>query len=336
MLFDFRNSGWSTIKNCGVLFIATWASGAPVQHGLTGDTPNEPVIPEISGPFEVHVTVRFDDLASGSWQRCFDFGNGAFQENIYLTQETDSNDMLFTIVYDGKQDDLFIPNAIREGITDTFVAGVDKSLNMYLKRNGVLLKSETIASLPPVTTTRSNKLIGESNWGGDKPQKGSILGMKVINLDDSPDPFTEMSLLNLPGQMFGAFTASFYLRLDNLSLSNQRILDVSDGTMSESLLLTLDLANMIFEIRQGGSYSHCIFAHGSAAGEMAFWQIQLDNAGFIQFKKNGLLMGSCSDMSIPNTVFRPNTDFGSSSWDATAEPFDGVLLGYRVDLHAVS
>jgi hypothetical protein len=307
-------------------------------HGLRGkDPPNVPVIPEITGPFEVHVTVRFDKLSAGSWQRCFDFGNGPFQENIYLSQERNTDDMIFTIVHNGRQDDIFIANAIRQGVVDTFVAGVDRSLNMYLKRNGVLLLSKAIAALPPPNITRSLKKIGESNWSGDKPLAGVVLGLKVINLNDNPltvDPFTEMSLLNLPGQIYGAFIASFYLRLDNLSISNQRIFDFNNGSSTEVVMLTVSGSKMKLEVRSSGiANKSCEFTHGAALNEMNFWHVGIDGLGQPVIRKGTTTFGIMCNLIVPPTVFRRYMEFGSSAWDATSKPLDGVILGFRVDLY---
>ncbi|MBJ7537762.1 galactose oxidase-like domain-containing protein [Marinomonas transparens] len=130
--------------------------------------------------FFAEATVRFDDLAGGVWQTVFDYGNGPADDNIFLAQIEDSDDMRFTFWRDGVEYALNIPDAIIEGETVTYRAQITSNGLMQLYKNGDLL-GEYQATTVPANVERANKLVGASNWTANPPLDGEILYITVLD-----------------------------------------------------------------------------------------------------------------------------------------------------------
>lgn len=104
--------------------------------------PNTPNIPEVTGPFTITVVARFDNIGGGHYQRLVDFGDGPITNNIVFGQVRNTtkirlkywlNDRLGTTYQ------LSASNAITEGTTDTWEAGVDATGLATIKKNGLEL-----------------------------------------------------------------------------------------------------------------------------------------------------------------------------------------------------
>jgi len=80
---------------------------------------------DITGAFELSVTARFDALVSGSWQRVFDFGDGAASNNILLTQFENTSDLMFAVYQEGIAHIVVAHDALIEGEVANWGVGVD-------------------------------------------------------------------------------------------------------------------------------------------------------------------------------------------------------------------
>ncbi|MFN3260340.1 MAG: PA14 domain-containing protein, partial [Pikeienuella sp.] len=145
-------------------------------------------VEEVGPAFHAEATVRFDNLAGGHWQRIFDYGNGPASDNILLTQVGNSNDLRFEI-YDGSASHSIVANGvIVEGETATWTAQVSDDGLMQILKNGIVV-AEGQGIVPP-DVERANKLVGESNWGGDTPLIGEVISITVD--EDGYDQYTEL------------------------------------------------------------------------------------------------------------------------------------------------
>lgn len=159
---------------------------------------------EITGPFELTVTARFDALSSRNNQKIFDFGNGASDDNIILGQVGNSADLSFEI-YDGNvKRTLVASNAIDEDEVINWKVSVDANGLMKIYKNSTVV-AEGQGQVPN-NVTRSNKLIGQSSVASDDQLKGMVRSLRITNggtqdpeLPPNKMPMVELELSTLSG-----------------------------------------------------------------------------------------------------------------------------------------
>ncbi|RFC64145.1 DUF1929 domain-containing protein [Fulvimarina endophytica] len=139
----------------------------------------------IDGPFDLTVEARFDDLDAGPWQRVFDFGNGAAQDNVLLSQVGVSRDMQFEIFVGNEGHRIVAPNALVEGETAKWSVSVSDSGYMKMWKNDVLVAEGQGAV--PRDVDRVSNLIGQSNWTQDTPLHGMVRFLETVNEGDLPE-----------------------------------------------------------------------------------------------------------------------------------------------------
>lgn len=297
--------------------------------------PNEPDIPEITGAFTVKIIARYDNIAGGWYQRMFDFGNGEYGENILMGQYATSTDVIFHYYTGGydTNEELFLHNALTEGTTDTWEASFDANGRMSVKKNGIELASKNTGVTPLGAHTRSNKLLGRSNWPADTNLEGAILGLQVINHSESQD-FRSMKLLNLQTQIFDhPFVVSAYARFDDLSRSYQRIFDVGNGAGNGNIILSQysDSNAMSLSITTSQASYRCSAFNAIVQGEMALWRAQVTASGIFRIEKNGVLLAQCTfSAGAGEPIFRSNFFIGDSNW-SVHDQIQGLILGLRID-----
>lgn len=115
----------------------------------------------------------------GSWQRLFDFGNGAGIDNLLFCRYS-SEDRLFFGVYNGGSTSYVYSNvgAIRFGVYAFYTAVADGT-NFKIYINGVQIYSEANSTVP-ITVARANSYLGKSNWP-DSYFNGEIPVAKIYN-----------------------------------------------------------------------------------------------------------------------------------------------------------
>lgn len=185
-------------------------------HGLQGHDPptNTPDLPDFHGPFVATVTARFDNITGGVYQRLFDFGNGEFLHNVFLTQVRTTTRIKFGVYQNGINKSFDAYGVIVQGELATWRFGVDADSRMWLEKDGVLV-GESLDGQIPTNVTRNNKLLGSSNWDGNTPLIGLISGFQVKHQNE-PRRLEDLEFKNYPGQIFsGSFTASAYVRFDD-------------------------------------------------------------------------------------------------------------------------
>ncbi len=149
-------------------------SDDPVDPGDPGDgeTPSDPEGVQTGGAFRVDAVVRFDDLDEAYWQRVFDFGDGPSSNNLLLSQVENTSTMTFAIYENTQVYRVDAENAIVEGETASWSAGVDDDGTMWIEKDGARVAEGN--GVVPQVAVRENMLIGESNWPDDTPITGEV------------------------------------------------------------------------------------------------------------------------------------------------------------------
>ena len=134
---------------------------------------------QINGAFELTVEARYDDVDAGTFQRVFDFGNGAGQDEIWLGQVGSSADMRFEIIQNGQAFNITAPGAIVEGDISTWKVSVDETGFMQLFKNGTEVASGQ--GVVPVDVERTQNFVGASNWPADSYLRGMVRNLEITN-----------------------------------------------------------------------------------------------------------------------------------------------------------
>lgn len=115
---------------------------------------------------------------TGTWQRLFDFGNGAGSNNILFARYSSTNYLWFEIYNGGSSVSINTAGGIINNQICHYVVTVNGS-TAYVYRDGVLINSGTFATVP-TTISRTNCYIGKSNWA-DSYFQGDIPIVKMYN-----------------------------------------------------------------------------------------------------------------------------------------------------------
>ena len=156
-------------------FVGTsnWAGDKPLVGEVT-DLTITPFkgIPEIDGAFKMFAEVRFDDLAHGNYQRVFDTGNGPYQDNIWLGQVGNGDDMAFEILTGATTHRITAADVLVEGEMAQWQASVDETGYMRLLKNEKVVAEGQGAV--PLDVLRTSDLVGQSNWSWDTALVGQV------------------------------------------------------------------------------------------------------------------------------------------------------------------
>ncbi len=278
-----------------------------VNHDRSG-------LPDIDGAFSATINVRFDDPAGGQWQRAFDIGNGAAQDNIYLGQSGNSRDMVFRI-YDGDRPyTITARDAIVKGEAAEWTTSVDSHGWMRLYKNGALLAEGQ--GVVPRDINRKYELIGQSNWSHDTPLIGSATNFKMASVNTIPE-------------ISGEFSVFANVRFDNLAGGSfQRIFDTGNGAGKDNIYFGQEGNgdDMLFTVMQGTRSYQVRATDVIKQGEEAHWGAKVDANGMMQIYKNGVMLAQGQGV-VADDVIRSMDHIGSSNWS-----WDTPLIGAVNDL----
>lgn len=165
--------------------IAIVVADPPLQpsHTFDFEWANGDAAPDFSGDFQLGGGMTFtaegqyDDLSAGSWQRLFDFGNGAWADNVVLSQSGSSNDMAFQIINNGTVHQVVAENSIVEGEKAIWTARVDDDGTMSIFKNGEMLVSGAGQTIGAVA--RASNHVGSSNFSSDANLQGTVYGIGI-------------------------------------------------------------------------------------------------------------------------------------------------------------
>lgn len=325
-------------------FFATTFAHSYGAHGLQGgDPPNEPSLPAITGAFEAKVSARFDNLAGigfAGWQTIYETTVAIAQDTIYVGQRDFSNDIQVGVYAGVVSYAVILPNTITAGVEGTWYFGVQADGVLWVEDESGANRVETQAAVPP-NVVRTQSLIGGGLWNPPlDPLQGVVTGIEIRNLIDPPSSVLS-ELFNLPGQMWGPFTVSFYARFDHVNTASKVFCVTNDDASSTISFGRHDIltTTAVFEIETTGGGSQLILAVNSiVVDEMAFWHVTVDAVGQVSITKNGSLVGFIPSNAsmIPDVIFRRNQYIGQGCSQVAAEKLDGVVMGLRVDLDGTS
>ena len=316
-------------------------------HRLEGEPPTEPELPEITGPFEIIVRVRFDDWSAGSFQRVFDIAAGLSLDTITLSQADSTRTMMLGIetCADGNGNAVVLsePDVIENGVIATWTVGLDPSGLLYMIKDGVMVGNTTTTCVPR-NVPRPRKYIGFSQHNSHTPLHGAVLGIRIRNLP-SLRSLSDFAFENIPGKIGRDFTATFYARFDQLGSTaahpqgSQHIFEFAKSasephTNQVYFAQVGDTADVELFIEYDGDTYSLIAPDAIVVGEFAYWHVEIDD-GLMSIHKN-----STAGTSFMVEKNYPNLDdirgrrklmlIGESS-DALNRPLDGVVLGLRFD-----
>lgn len=290
-------------------------------------TPIDPLndVEDVTGAFEVEVVARFDNLEGGYWQRLFDFGDGPGSNNLILTQAENGNAIMFALYQDGEVYRVTAPDAIVEGETATWKAGIDADGTMWIAKDGMRIAEGT--SVVPASTIRLNELLGQSNWSDDTPLVGAILGIDVTNADDVPDG----GRLNAPVQIDGAFQLDVIVRFDALeATASQTVFDFGEASPGGAIRLHQvgTSEDMRFSIEQDGVEYSITAVDALIEGELAIWSVGIEANGRMWLEKDGELLAEGPGV-VPSDIDRGELRVGTSGLPDEGA-LDGVVLNLTV------
>lgn len=131
---------------------------------------------DFSQGFTVEVVANFANV--GSWQRLFDFGNGAPSDNINFCRYGTSDDLWFAVYIGGATYSVITTGGILNNTLSHYAVTLNGNVcNIY--RNGKILNSVSFLHLP-VNVVRTNMYIGKSNWN-DSYYMGVMPIFKMYN-----------------------------------------------------------------------------------------------------------------------------------------------------------
>lgn len=306
-------------------------------------------LPDIDGAFAMAVEARFDNLLGGYWQRLVDIGSGSGTDNILLTQYENTSDLMLTLYQDGVAHSVVAPEAIVQGETAVFSAGIEPDGTMWIGKDGVLLAQA--AGVVPDDVERTNELIGESNWPDDTPLIGTVTGIEIVAVTESgsapdpadpgpvdPDPVDPDPVNPGPAdpdpadpdptdtlaQVDGAFSVTLTARFDNIQEGYwQRFYDFGSGPGWDNILFTQvdNTSDVALELHQGGSVYRVIAPDALSQGETADWRTGIDADGLMWIERDGVRLAE-AEGAVPADVDRANLLVGSSNW-----PGDTPMIG---------
>ncbi|MEM7293095.1 MAG: LamG domain-containing protein, partial [Pseudomonadota bacterium] len=166
----------------------TLSEDAQICRGATFDGVDDHfTLPSIANDFTsgFAATAWVDFGTTQNWERVFDFGNGAGNNNILLTRNGNSNNLTFEVYHGGSCGKITAANGIQSGLHHYAVSmASDRSVSLY--RDGQLIASGT-SSCMPANVTRSTNYIGRSLWSFDGYFDNQIDELKIFDRDLSAD-----------------------------------------------------------------------------------------------------------------------------------------------------
>ncbi|AQQ08770.1 hypothetical protein L21SP3_00560 [Sedimentisphaera cyanobacteriorum] len=123
--------------------------------------------------------------AVNRWARFVDLGSGAASDNIFLTREADSNNLIFDSFTGASSSGLVrAEDAVELNEWQMFTAAAGPSGNAKLFKNGKLIAD---GKIEVSNIKRTRNFIGKSNWSADENFQGLMDDVRIYNygLSDS-------------------------------------------------------------------------------------------------------------------------------------------------------
>lgn len=320
--------------------VLVWAA-AMLPAPASGNGNPMSMVPEITGPFRVQLKLSLnaevdpyhaifhwtDEDAANENSIYFAYGTAGFKFEIadaangYALCDTPSPNL--PIVYNNLYDVRFEADGTNMKIT------VDNDVAV------------TCASTVVPSNVARTHYLAESPTATNPRLLGAVSGVMVVNTLDSPHPRDMYKFMNLPTQMLRTPTkivASAYVRFDNVERNWQRWFDLSAGQFDHGITcvkpgLTLRMRCVVYDA-PGGTTVHEPTINVVVEKEWAFWEFEIAENGDFIIRKDGAVVDTKTDTNgHPPGKFRPHSFFGGSIFtNAPNENFQGVILGFRIDV----
>jgi hypothetical protein len=158
--------------------------------------------------FSAIVIMKFTGTPQ-AWERIFDFGNGAVNNNVLLARNGTANQVYLSFFNGGSE---VFRVTVATGLSqDTwYVFSIIYNTNNTLKvyQNGVSIYSSGISAL--IDRTLTNNYIGRSNWNGDGYFNGSIAGLYIYNAVLSESQVQNITASNYDSTISSSITSIGY------------------------------------------------------------------------------------------------------------------------------
>jgi MSHA biogenesis protein MshQ len=206
--YRFDESSWDgtagELIDSGINGLGGQSSGGPLSQsapqnaqlckGATFDGVDDhfslpPIATDFSSGLSAMAWVDFNNVQS--WERVFDFSNGAANDNIVMARNGTSNSLTFEIYNGGAScgkttsSNAIVPGRHHYAVT----LSPEKAVVLY--RDGVVIGSGTSSCLP-TNVTRSVNYIGRSPWGHDDYFERQIDEFKVFDSTLSSPNITDI------------------------------------------------------------------------------------------------------------------------------------------------
>jgi hypothetical protein len=324
-------------------------------HGLDGEPPNSPVLPEILGPFEIEISFIFRAFSgNGLWyQRLIEYSNKDGADLVGIGQLTDSARLRLEVLTPTASYEVETTTAVVVGQVTTVLAGVNATGHLWITLNGQLFVGSvamSVGELANLNKVRRFKLLGSATLADDSPLDGAVLGLRITPAGGPRIGIEQNRFRNLPAQALGPFTVSFWARFDNPhARANQIVFDFGNGPATNNIYMgsfgQSSRTTMAFGIFQDGTWTRVTLPNSIVPNEVALWHAGVQSNGnmWIQ-KKNGTVATS---QQITNTAvaayrgvwrneIRIQQRFGSPPSSASGDILDGFVLGFQLDTYGTS
>jgi hypothetical protein len=170
------NNNHASIMN-GPVFISESPYSRFVFDGINDYVGLPPGFSDFTNGMTVIVVANMGD--ADYFERLIDFGNGASNNNIYLSRLGTSNDLHWMIYSATNSSSLTAVGGILNNTTAIYAVTVDGS-KYRIYRNGIEIAS-TNTTVKPNNVIRNNNYIGRSNWSADAYYDSSISAVMIYN-----------------------------------------------------------------------------------------------------------------------------------------------------------
>ena len=258
------------------------------------------------------------------FQRIFDFGNAANNQNILLTNRWKRSEVEWSVRRGTNNQSLIVTNFWTLNNWQHVVASVNESGIMKVYRNGEL-KGSRLGHIP-TSTTRANHFIGKSNWGTDEYFYGMMDDLRVYDRAISASEVSSIYKGDLQiEKLLGGENPEVIVYWGDEDAGQTTDVNSSsniawDGNISLGILEVGDFTASLNGLDAGKNYFYRILAKNSA-GSTPLSEVSTFSTGLFDFRADSFSQGEILLWLDASDV---NGDGNLSN-----EPFGGVVDQWR-------
>ncbi len=119
------------------------------------------------------------------WSRIIELGNGPNSNNIVLSNQDTTNNLMLSVYQGSASSALSAPGVLVTGKWLHIAATIDKNSNASLRIDGQVVASGHLQ--PPASINRQSNYVGKSNWSADELFQGRMANLQLYNRALSED-----------------------------------------------------------------------------------------------------------------------------------------------------